>query len=106
MKLWHRLVDSPLRRALLLSSLALLAPACGGGSKTPPIIIPPFSITNGSLPDAPIGAAYNQTLTTVSGTAPITFSGPLSGALPPGLAMSAAGAITGTPTGPNNGPYS
>ena len=50
-----------------------------------------------SLPAGTVGDAYAATLTASSGTPPYTWS-VVSGALPAGLALSSAGAITGTPT--------
>jgi len=49
------------------------------------------------LPSGTIGVAYSQTLTAAGGTSPYTWS-VTSGTLPAGLALSAAGLITGTPT--------
>lgn len=50
-----------------------------------------------SLPDGMVQVAYNQPLTTTGGTAPFSFA--LSaGALPDGLSLSNAGAISGIPT--------
>ena len=53
-------------------------------------------ITTVSLQDGAVGAAYSQTLM-AGGTPPITWS-VSGGALPPGLSLSAAGVISGTPT--------
>ena len=65
---------------------------------------PAFQITLTSLPAGTIGVAYNQTITTAFGVAPVTFS-VISGALPNGLSLNAStGAITGTP-GNNAGSY-
>ncbi|EHN71779.1 Ig family protein, partial [Streptomyces coelicoflavus ZG0656] len=56
------------------------------------------TITTTSLPTPVIGVAYNQTVATSGGTAPVTFA-VTTGALPAGLSLNAAtGAITGTPT--------
>lgn len=60
----------------------------------------PPSITTTSLPAGVEGTAYNQTVAATGGLAPLTFT-TSAGNLPPGLTMSSAGAITGTPTGPN-----
>jgi len=58
---------------------------------------PAIAIAPASLPDGVEGAAYTQSLTGSGGVAPYTFT-LASGALPAGLALSPAGAITGTPT--------
>lgn len=56
------------------------------------------SITTTSLPDWTLGEAYNETVETTGGTAPLTFS-LTTGTLPDGLLLnSSTGAITGTPT--------
>lgn len=58
------------------------------------------TVNPATLPDGAFGAAYSQTLTATSangGTAPYTFS-VSAGALPPGLALSGTGTLSGTPT--------
>jgi hypothetical protein len=65
-----------------------------GGSSCPVITIAPTS-----LPTSVVGVAYSQAFTAGNGTAPdttFTFD-VLSGALPPGLTLSAAGLLAGTP---------
>ncbi len=66
------------------------------------IILPPAPvISTTSLPNGTEGSAYNQTIATTGGHAPLTFSISV-GALPAGLSLAAAtGVISGTPTGPN-----
>jgi hypothetical protein len=55
------------------------------------------TVTTTSLPAGTVGAAYSATLAASSGTTPYKWT--LSaGSLPAGLALSTAGAITGTPT--------
>lgn len=57
------------------------------------------TITTASpLPEGDIGVAYSETLEQSGATEPVTWS-LLSGALPPGLSLSSAGVISGTPTG-------
>jgi hypothetical protein len=65
---------------------------------------PPPAITTGAtLPPGTVGAAYSLALTATGGTPPYVWSVPPSD-LPDGLALSAAGLISGTPTtqGSNN----
>lgn len=64
-------------------------------STTPPIIIAPDNLPNGM-----VGTPYNQRLTASRGDGNYTFSTvPVSpNPLPPGLALSSDGNITGTPT--------
>jgi hypothetical protein len=61
------------------------------------IVTPSFSILTTTLPNAVAATPYTQTLVGNGGTAPYTWS-VTSGTLPPGLAMSGAGSITGTPS--------
>jgi hypothetical protein len=58
----------------------------------------PLTVTTGSLAGAALGVAYSQTLTATGGVSPYTWS-LTSGSLPPGLSLSSAGVISGTPTG-------
>lgn len=60
----------------------------------PVITLTPAS---GALPGGVGGTAYNQTLTSNGGIAPIRYE-VTTGSLPGGLSLSAAGLITGTPT--------
>src|SRR4051812_4992582 len=52
----------------------------------------------GTTAGGSVGVAYSQTLTASGGTSPYTFSF-AGGTPPPGLALSAAGVLSGTPTG-------
>lgn len=63
----------------------------------------PLTITTTSVPIGMTATAYSATLTASGGTSPYTWSVG-GGALPPGLTLSAAGAISGTPT--TSGSYS
>ena len=56
------------------------------------------TITSGAAPSGIVGARYNFALA-ATGSAPIVYSR-ATGTLPPGLALSAAGVISGTPTVP------
>jgi hypothetical protein len=79
---------------LLVSALALvLVPGAGATTVSP-----------GVLPAGTTDTAYNQTLTGNGGTGPYTFS-VTAGALPPGLALSSAGVLSGTPTSSGNYPF-
>ncbi|MEA9581291.1 putative Ig domain-containing protein [Xanthomonas nasturtii] len=55
------------------------------------------TVAPASLPAATAGSAYSQTVSASGGTAPYTFV-ITAGALPPGLTLSAAGVLSGTPT--------
>ncbi|MFB3779235.1 MAG: putative Ig domain-containing protein [Bryobacteraceae bacterium] len=58
---------------------------------------PPAISTSSPLPNATVGLTYSQTFVATGGTTPYnwTVSGP-----PPGLSLSAAGLLSGTPTAP------
>lgn len=57
-----------------------------------------LTITTTSLPNGVAGTAYSQTLTSINGTPPLSWS-VLSGTLPTGLTLaSGTGALSGTPT--------
>ncbi len=68
-------------------SIAVCGAACN------PITLLPPTLRNGTE-----GIAYNQTITASGGTAPYIF-GVVAGSLPPGLTLSSAGALSGSPTG-------
>jgi len=55
-------------------------------------------VSPATLPNGVVGTPYNQALSASGGTAPYTFT-IIAGALPAGLTLSAAGVISGTPTG-------
>jgi uncharacterized protein (TIGR03437 family) len=60
-------------------------------------IRPRVAITTTSLPGGVVGSAYGFTLLATGGLLPYTWS-VIGGALPGGLALSAAGVLSGTPT--------
>jgi len=64
---------------------------------TPPATCPPITIAPATLPTGSVGTAFSQTLTGSGGTAPYSF-GVTAGTLPPGLTLTAAGVLAGTPT--------
>lgn len=73
---------------------------CGGGGNTRNTA-PPLTITTSTLPNAIVGAAYDQTLAATGGIGPFAWSAS-SGSLPAGLSLdSNSGKISGTPAGPS-----
>ena len=66
----------------------------GGGGVPGPT---PVTVTTTSLPAGTVGAAYNTTLASSGGTAPILWS-LTAGSLPSGLSLNGSGTISGTPT--------
>lgn len=69
-----------------------------GAAPPPPATCPVITLAPATLPSATTGVAYSQALTASGGTGPYRF-GITAGALPAGLTLTAAGVITGTPTG-------
>lgn len=61
--------------------------------------IGPLTITTLGLPNAIVRATYSQTINATGAGAPATFAVSV-GALPPGLTLSIAGTLSGTPTTP------
>jgi len=61
------------------------------------IAAPTISVAPTALPNGTAGTAYSQTLTAAGGSAPYSYA-IIAGALPPGLTLSAGGALGGTPT--------
>ncbi|MGO4701983.1 putative Ig domain-containing protein [Dyella sp. 2RAB6] len=75
----------------------------GSQAYTLTVNAPTIAISPATLPAGTGSIAYNQTLTATGGNGGYTYS-LLSGALPPGISLSSAGVISGTPT--TIGPYS
>jgi hypothetical protein len=61
------------------------------------VVNPRPAINESSLPAGRAGAPYSASLTVTGGTGPFQWTVP-NGGLPPGIAMSASGALSGTPT--------
>ena len=62
------------------------------------------SATFSAPPAADVGGAYSDTLTATGGTTPYTWS-VNAGTLPPGLSLSSAGVLAGTPTAAGSYPF-
>jgi titin len=62
-----------------------------------PAPVPQVVVVTSSTPDGQVGLAYSQTQLEASGGAP-PYAWATSGQLPPGLALSDSGLLTGTPT--------
>jgi hypothetical protein len=65
---------------------------------------PHVAVATTSLPDAPEGVPYSQTLAATGGTSPYTWSADPA-TLPAGLSVSGAGVISGTPAAGSAGSY-
>ncbi len=93
-----RTLMTALKRALSLATCSLLllfAVSCATGRPPTPVL--PLVISPAALPAAVINVPYSATLTSVGGMGPFTWA-MSSGTLPPGLTLSPAGVISGTPT--------
>ncbi|MGE5644713.1 MAG: putative Ig domain-containing protein [Acidobacteriota bacterium] len=64
-------------------------------------VVGALAVSTTTLPGASLRTPYSQTLSAVAGTSPYTWT-VTEGALPPGLALSASGAISGTPATQGN----
>jgi hypothetical protein len=72
-------------------------PYTGSQTYTLTVNAPTITVSPATLPAASVAAAYSQTITASGGTSPYTFA-VTAGALPAGLSLSSAGALSGTPT--------
>lgn len=75
--------------------LAVLLSGCGSSSQAPRD--PPLVVTTSTLPQGVINVAYNATLNATGGGPPYAWN-VASGNLPPGLSLSRAGVLSGTPS--------
>lgn len=69
------------------------------GSQTYALVItaPTITVAPAALPGGTVGVAYSQAVVAAGGTSPYTYA-LTTGALPPGLALSASGGLSGKPT--------
>ncbi|MGA2273974.1 MAG: putative Ig domain-containing protein [Bryobacteraceae bacterium] len=80
------------------SAIASFPPLTGTQSYTV-VIYPILAITTATASPGGVGAAYSQALTATGGAGASSYTWSLaSGTLPPGLTLSAAGVLSGTPT--------
>jgi len=69
----------------------------GGATVGITIDCPALALTPASLPSGYRGVAYSQSVTSSGGVGPYSYS-LIAGSLPPGVTLSSAGVISGTPT--------
>src|SRR5205807_2589476 len=65
---------------------------------------PTITLAPPTLPGGTQGTPYNQTITAVGGQTPYTFTVTV-GSTPPGITLSAAGVLSGTPTTAGSFPF-
>jgi len=79
-------------------AVASFPPVTGTQSFTV-VIYPVLTITTANVSVGAVGAPYSQTFTAIGGGGPSTYTWSLvAGTLPPGLTLSVAGVLSGTPT--------
>jgi len=83
---------------------AIDADSCLGSQAYSLFLCPAIAVLPASAPSASISVAYSQTFTASAGSAPFTFA-VTSGALPPGLSLSAGGLLSGMPTTTGTFPF-
>src|SRR5205085_5732728 len=79
---------------------AVVANAVGSATSavaTVTVTCPGITLSPATLPDATANSSYSQTITASGGVAPYSFS-VTSGSVAPGLNLSGAGVLSGTPT--------
>ena len=91
--------DDAIGNSGTLLSWSLTVTTSTGSACTVCANCPAITLSPATLPDGNVGSLYNQAITASGGTGPYTFS-LASGSLPPGLALSSSGALTGAPTSP------
>ena len=72
------------------------ANGCTGSTQYTLILCPALTITPATLPGGAVGVPYNGALAANGATPPVAFTA--LGSVPPGLHLSSAGALSGTPT--------
>jgi len=95
---WREVAPSIFSLTMCVWAACSVGGGSDGGSETGPVT--PFAfIETTSVPIGAVGQAYNQPLTATGGTGSYNWGlAPGSGALPPGLSLSASGNLAGIPT--------
>jgi hypothetical protein len=87
--------------ALLILTVQPLGCGGGGGGSEilPPVPapIPALTVSTVTLPPATVNISYSATLVAQGGKLPYTWAESSGGALPPGMSLSSAGVVSGTP---------
>ncbi len=76
------------------------ANAANYGIKQLTLTLTTLSITTGQLPYGNVGSFYSQTLTATDNSGPVTWTLSAGQFTPPGVTLSPAGVLSGTPTAP------
>ncbi len=98
----YLLVGQPLTQGTFTFTLKAVDSLGNIGVQTFTISIAPFTLyTTTQLADGSVGTAYSQQLVSFDSTSAVSWSIAPGSALPPGLGVSSAGVISGTPTAAN-----
>ncbi|MGD0605769.1 MAG: LamG-like jellyroll fold domain-containing protein [Streptosporangiaceae bacterium] len=81
-------------RALTPTEIGAIVAVGPAGKST----VGPYITTEPLLPAAIVGQAYTQAFTSVRGTPPVSYTLPEGSTAPPGLTLTPAGVLSGTPT--------
>ena len=86
-----------------VTSTVLNTPILAGTQPFTVVVYPALAITLPTASPGSVGVSYSQTYTATGGAGPATYTWSLAGGTPPpGLTMSAAGVLSGTPTAAGN----
>jgi hypothetical protein len=88
-------------RALTPAEISGIVTAGPAGKST----VGPYITTEPLLPAATVGQPYSQAFTSVMGTPPVSYTLSAASAAPPGLTLTSAGVLSGTPTAPGAFPF-
>jgi hypothetical protein len=88
-------------RALTPAEISAIVTAGPAGRST----VGPYITTALVLPAATVGQPYSQAFTSVMGTPPVSYTLSAASAAPPGLSLTSAGVLSGTPTASGAFPF-
>ncbi len=94
----YQVTGAPLSTGTFVFTIKATDSSGNVGSRTFTLAVAAFSLINSTLPDGSVGAAYSFPLVCAEGNGPVSWSIQATSALPPGLSLSSAGLISGTPT--------
>jgi hypothetical protein len=88
-------------RALTPAEISAIATAGPAGKST----VGPYITTELLLPPATVGQPYSRAFTSVQGTPPVSYMLSAANTAPPGLTLTSAGVLSGTPTASGGFPF-
>ena len=93
-----QVMGTPLSAGTFVFTIKATDSAGNVGARTFTLSVAAFSLINSTLPDGSVGVPYSFPLVCAEGNGPVSWSIQPTSALPPGLSLSSAGLISGTPT--------